>query len=100
MNIILTSNKVLSPDPDAAIDVDHVFVCLGMNCWGIGKTAAQAYKNAKVNAPFKAKRFLTYVAPVSVQIDPVEGSLSWPAEHNAKDCPICTCGKGIRVSVK
>lgn len=95
MNIILTSNRTV-----VAIDKDHVFICIGQNCCGISvESAEKAHKNAKANAPRGAKRFITYVAPNSVQVDAVDGSLQWPASHNAKDCHYCTCGKGIRVSI-
>jgi hypothetical protein len=96
MNIILTTNQREEP-----LDKDHRYVCLGPNCWGMsGVSAKEAYKNAKFNAPRGAKRFLTYVAHNSVQIDPVDGALQWTASHNAKDCPHCTCGKGIRVAIE
>jgi len=96
MNIILTTNQRKNH-----LDRTHCYVCLGLNCWGISAvSASEAYKNARANAPHGAKRFLTYVAHNSVQVDPVDGCLQWDASHNAKDCPHCTCGKGIRVGIE
>ena len=96
MNIILTSTQT-----EQVIDPDHLFVCLGPNCWGLSETSAkEAFNNCKANAPRGAKHFLTRVAHKSVQIDPVDGSLAWDASHNAKACQLCTAGKGIGIKVE
>ncbi|HZV36619.1 MAG TPA: hypothetical protein VFB72_18725 [Verrucomicrobiae bacterium] len=96
MNIILTS--ALSEKP---IDEHHQFVCIGPNCWGIGQTAKEAYKNAKREGPSRYRGiFITRVAPkAGFKIDGVDGSVCWDgAKHNAAECKLCTVGKGIRIT--
>jgi hypothetical protein len=94
-NIILTSSQVENP-----IDDQHCFISVGLNCWGTSsQSAKEAFKNCKANAPKSAKYCITRVAHKSVQVDPVDGSLSWDQNHDASTCPFCTAGKGIRVHI-
>jgi hypothetical protein len=95
-HIILTSTQSENP-----VDADHRFVCVGPNCWGRSETCAkEALKNCKANGPRGAKLFITRVVHKSFQVDPVDGSLTWDAEHDATACKLCTAGKGIRVRVE
>ena len=95
MYIILTTQE----NKDT-IDAAHQFVCIGPNCWGIGQTAKEAHRNAKANAPHGYRgAFITRVAPkLGFGVDAVDGSVWWNEQHNAKDCPYCTVGKGIRIN--
>lgn len=94
MNIILTAGN-----SENAIDEKHTFVSIGQNCWGIDKTPKESMKNAKANAPRGANLFITRVAPPlqGLGIDPIDGAVQW-SEHDAKNCPLCTVGKGIRIN--
>jgi hypothetical protein len=94
MNIILTGGTT-----EHAIDEHHIFVTIGQNCWGIGEQPSIALKNCKANAWHGAKLFITRVAPKEgLGIDPIDGSVSWNEKHDAKNCPLCTVGKGIRIN--
>ncbi|MDB6017695.1 MAG: hypothetical protein JWR19_2184 [Pedosphaera sp.] len=95
MNIILTSSLKEKP-----IDGEHRYVCVGLNCWGMSTTTAkEAHANAKKEAPYKYRGlFITRVVHKSFTVDPVDGSVTWNEDHNAKDCPLCTVGKGIRIT--
>ena len=94
-NIILTTT--LSPHP---IDEHHWYVTIGPNCWGRGTSAAAAFKECKMNAPHGYRGlFITRVAPrEGFGIDPIDGSISWSETHDAKNCPLCSVGKGIRIN--
>ena len=95
-HVILTSASTENP-----VDAEHRFVCLGPHCWGLSESSAkEALSNCKANAPKGARLFITRVVHKSVQIDPVDGSLTWDAEHDASTCKFCTAGKGIRVRVE
>lgn len=95
-HIILTSTKT-----ETTVDPEHRFVCIGPNCWGMSdKTAKEALRNCKVNAPKGSKVFITRVVHKSFRVDPVDGSLTWDSNHDALTCPFCTVGKGIRVQVE
>lgn len=92
MNIILISNRVENP-----IDDQHVFVCIGPNCWGKGRTAKEAHQNAKANAPYAYRgMYITKVAPIDVTVCDIDGALLWDDKH-PKDCKVCSAGKGISV---
>jgi hypothetical protein len=95
-HIILISGRVEKP-----IDAEHRFVCRGPNCWGISETSAkEAFRNCKLNAPKGARYFITRVVHQSVRVDPVDGTLGWDATHDAKECKLCTAGKGILVKIE
>lgn len=86
---------------EGKIDDQHWFVTVGLNCWGRGETITESLANCKSNA-FKRNsgRYLTQIAPrEGFGIDPVDGSISWSIKHNAKECPICSVGKGLFVSL-
>lgn len=91
MNIILTGTS--------QIDRFHAYVTIGQNCWGIGDTAKESLKNCKANAPRGTRLFITRVAPKDgLRIDPVDGSIWFNETHDARNCPVCTVGKGIRIN--
>lgn len=95
-HVILTSAQSETP-----VDEDHRFVCVGPNCWGLSASSAkEAFQNCKIHAPRGAKLFLTRVVHQSVQVDPVDGALSWDSTHDATTCKLCTAGKGIRVEIQ
>lgn len=93
-NVVLISALQESP-----IDERHWFVTVGPNCWGRGETAAEALKQCKTNAPHNYRgHYLTRVAPrLGFGIDPVDGTVSWSEQHDAKNCKVCTVGKGVQV---
>lgn len=94
MNIILTTTLSESP-----IDDEHTFICIGPNCWGTGAKASIAMKNAKANAPRGTRLFITRVAfKDNLGIDGIDGSVTWNPRHDAKNCKLCTVGKGIRIN--
>lgn len=96
MNLILTTT--LSEKP---IDAEHCFMCIGPNCWGRGNTAKEAYQNARANAPHGYRGlFITRVAPLAgLGVDPVNGAISWSETHDARNCKLCSVGKGIRINI-
>lgn len=96
MNIVLLTTKQEKP-----IDDDHWYVTVGPNCWGRGATEKEALKNCKVNAGYGYRgHFITRIAPkAGFNIDPVDGGIGWAEAHDAKNCPVCTVGKGIGVHV-
>ncbi len=92
---------ILTSQTENPLDADHRFVCVGPNCWGLSASSAkEAFKNCKTQAPEGSRLFLTRIAHKSVQVDPIDGSLTWDSTHDATTCKLCTAGKGIQVQVE
>ncbi len=84
---------------ETPLDERHQFVTIGQNVWGVGRTAKDSMKAARFNG--NSKLFITRVAPKDgFGVDPIDGSVIWAESHNAKDCPFCSVGKGIRINVE
>lgn len=97
MNIIITNQAA-----DSTIDLEHQFVTIGPNCWGIGPTAELSSKHAKLNKPSGYRgHFLTFVAPKDgFQIDPCDGSILYSSRHDVTQCKFCSIGRGIKINVQ
>lgn len=94
-HILLTGTTV-----KPTIDDKHVFVTIGMHCWGKHPTdPMKAFANAKANASVSANYFITRVVPKDCTVNSVDGSIEWSADHDAKTCPYCTVGKDIQVQL-
>lgn len=72
--------------------MEHIYICIGPHCWGTGKTADEAYRNARRNLPhivtLKEVDSEVGLYPAEAQISDFDGRISWPTAHEC-DNPDC-----------
>jgi len=77
-----TPANVTRLDPVPELKEGEVFLCVGLMCWGKGKTVEAAKKVAKSNNPRDGlSEYAVFLTHQESTVSPVDGTISYPLKH-------------------